>query len=42
MVATKSIAFGILFWFTVPGQMVPDGKGFMTLLFKTATASKNS
>ena len=29
---TKSIAFGILFWFTVLGRMVPAGKAFTTFL----------
>ena len=36
---TQSIAFGILFWYMVPGQMVPAGKASTTFLSRMATAS---
>ena len=32
----KRIEFGTLFWFTVPGQMVLAGRGFMTFLLRMA------
>src|SRR5437879_7665118 len=38
----KSMAFGTLFWFTVPGQMVPAGKAFTTFLLRMATTSASS
>jgi hypothetical protein len=35
----KTVAFGILFWFTAPGPMVPAGRAFTTFLSKMATTS---
>ena len=38
----KSVGFGILFSFTVPGQMVLVGKAFTTFLSRMATTSASS
>jgi hypothetical protein len=36
---TKSIAFGMLFWFMAPGPMVLAGKAFTTFSSRMATTS---
>ena len=35
----KTVAFGILFWFTAPGPMVPAGRAYTTFLSKMAITS---
>ena len=36
---TQTVAFGILFWFTVPGQMVLAGRAFTTSSSRMASTS---